>query len=458
MKEITLLNKGANVIILLINFVHMESKPVKIFTTSKVARLKYIAGFILDDMLGLPWEMVTDRRKLGKNPVINYSAEDIPGSFRMSPSSIIFESGTGPKDIRVSEWNGLPVFFQTEPGSDIPFDIFAASFYLLSRYEEYLGFEPDEYGRFRSSSSLAARHGFLKIPVVDLWVKEFARCLLQKFRTLAFKRNEYSSLMTIDVDEAFAYRGKGFFRNMSGFIHDITKGTGHQDERFGCIARGEKDPYEVFGYISEQIGKNNSDAMFFFPVGDHSQHDKNPSWKNEYYRELIKNLTGKYKTGIHPSYAAGWQLSSLRAEIERLASILDHSISLSRFHFLRLRFPLTLRNASASGITCDYSMGYSDTAGFRAGIARPYYFYDLNIEQVTGLKIIPFQLMDTIVDKNDGTENYKSETVILEMINEVKKAGGLFVSVWHNTSLLDDPQCKKMRSLFEFTLANQHPG
>ena len=48
----------------------------------------------------------------------------------------------------ISQWKGLPVFFQTTSDSDIPFDVFAASFFLVSRYEEYLEFQPDAHGRF----------------------------------------------------------------------------------------------------------------------------------------------------------------------------------------------------------------------------------------------------------------------------------------------------------------------
>ena len=130
------------------------------------------------------------------------------------------------KEIIVSEWKGLPVFFQTSSDSDLPFDIFAASFFLVSRYEEYLEFQPDEYGRFPASSSLAFKNGFLGIPVVDLWAKEMAKAFLKKFQTLVFKRNEYKALLTIDTDQPFAYLGKNLFRSIGGLFRDIKNNTG----------------------------------------------------------------------------------------------------------------------------------------------------------------------------------------------------------------------------------------
>ncbi len=67
----------------------MEVKPVKIFTSSNTPRLGYIAELILQDILGLSWEIVTDKRKLGKCPVINYSDDSIPGSLKISPGPVV---------------------------------------------------------------------------------------------------------------------------------------------------------------------------------------------------------------------------------------------------------------------------------------------------------------------------------------------------------------------------------
>ena len=105
--------------------------------------------------------------------------------------------------------------------SDFPFDIFAATFYMVSRYEEYLEFKPDKHGRFCSSGSLAFKHGFIGIPVVDMWARELARSLVRKFQILTFKRSEYKALVTFDIDEPFAYLGRNMIGNIGGFLHDF---------------------------------------------------------------------------------------------------------------------------------------------------------------------------------------------------------------------------------------------
>jgi len=433
----------------------MDSRLVKIYSTENVPRLRYIAGIILGDILGLSWEVITDKRKLGKHPVINYSSEKIPCSLKMTPDSLLFEKGISAREINISEWKALPVFFQTSSDSDLPFDIFAASFFLVTRYEEYLEYQPDEYGRFPASSSLAFRNGFLGIPIVDLWAKEMSKVFIKKFQTLAFKRNEYKALLTIDTDEPFAYLGKGLIRSIGGLFRNIQKNNSNAVDRYRIVAKGEKDPYEVFDYIIENIDKSNTDVRFFFPVGDHSKHDKNPSWKNDEYRKLIHSLSEKFRSGLHPSFYVAEKALLVNTEADRLRTILGKEVLISRFHYVRLFIPRSYREILNAGILEDYSMGYPDEPGFRAGIARPYYFYDVSEDQQTNLKIVPFQIMDVTLYNYKKFDPFISKEVILKLINETRKAGGLFVSIWHNTSLLDNEEGKRWREVFEFMLKSQ---
>jgi hypothetical protein len=433
----------------------MDARPVRIYSAEDAPRLRYIAGIILGDILGLSWEMVTDKRKLGKHPVINYSDENIAGCFMISPDSLLFETGIRTRQISVGEWKGLPQFFQTNAGSDLPFDIFAASFFLITRYEEYLEFDPDQLGRFRASSSIACKNGFLGQPVIDLWAREFAKALLKKFQTLTFRRNEFRALLTIDTDQPFAYLGKNILSSIGGLFRDLTSGEGHPGDRYRIVVKGEKDPYEVFDYIIDSIEKYKADARFFFPVGDHSKFDKNPSWKNTEYRNLIHKISGKFKTGLHPSYNASRDSQLIIAEALRLKAVLERDIAISQFHSIRYFMPFSYTGLKNAGIIEDYSMGYPEEPGFRASIARPFCFYNVAEDQHTSLRIIPFQIMDSALCNNKKHDPLIAKEVILNLINETRKAGGTFVSIWHNTSLLDNTEGQGWREVFEFMLKTQ---
>lgn len=432
----------------------METRALRIYSSEDVPRLRYIAGIILGDILGLSWEIVRDKRKLGKHPAINYSTENISGCFRITPHELLFETGIQGREIPVGEWKDLPVFFQTNTLSDLPFDIFAASFYLITRYEEYLDYKADEHGRFTADCSLAFRNGFLGTPVVDLWARELAIALLKKFRSLTFRRNEYRALLTIDSHQPFAYLGKNILSSIGGLFRDLTSSGGHPGDRYRIVVKGKKDPYEVFDYISGNIEKYKADARFFFPVGDHSKFDKNPSWKNEEYRNLIKRISSRYKSGLHPSYHACDNTAMTVAEATRLKSIIGE-VSMSRFHSIRLFMPRSYNAIIDAGITEDYSMGYPEEPGFRASIARPYFYYSISGEKQTGLKIIPFQVMDSSFYRDKDTDPHTAKEVILNLINKTRKAGGTFVSIWHNTSLLENPEWQGWREVFEFMLQTQ---
>jgi hypothetical protein len=432
----------------------MDLRPIKIYSRSNVSRLRYIVGIILGDILGLQWEIVTDRRKLGKHLVINYSSETIPGAFTISPASLLFESGIRPQEITVGEWRGLPVFFR-EQQADLPFDVFAASFYMVSRYEEYLEFQPDEHGRFKASSSLAFKNNFLTIPIVDLWAREFAKALLRSYPTLVFRRNEFRSLITIDSDQPFAYLGKSLLTSFGGMIRDLTYGEGHAGDRYKVVIHEKKDPFEVYDYISGTIEKYQAEAFFFFPSGDHSRYDANPSWKNEEYRGLIKRISGKFRTGLHPSYQSHGRFKLLETELERLRNITGKDIISSRFHYIRLSFPSSYRDLIKAGIGEDYSMGFPDEPGFRAGIARSYCFYDITEDRQTDLRIVPFQVMDATLYQYKSLDPAASKEVITGLMDQTRNAGGQFVSLWHNTSLLETPEWKGWRELFESMLQMQ---
>jgi hypothetical protein len=435
----------------------MDSQLVKIYSKKDSPRLRYVADVILGDILGISWEIINDKRKLGKHPIINYSHENLPGSFKISPAEILFETGVCPKQIIISEWKGLSIFFQTDSDSDLQFDIFGASFYLMTRYEEYLEFKPDEYGRFCSSSSLAYKYGFLEKPVIDLWTNELAKAFLKRFPSLVFKRNDYSAMLTIDTDQPFKHLGKNFFRSIGGLFRNKHGISEIMAERYHTVFKGEKDPFDVFDYIIENIEKYKTEARFFFPFGNYSKYDKNPSWKNKEYRKLIRKIAERYQIGLHPSFYAGTDGPLVISEANRFQAILGMVPFMSRFHYIRFCVPGSYNNILLAGIAEDYSMGYPDEPGFRAGIARPFFFYSVLDDIRLNLRIIPFQVMDCTMYDYKKLDPAKAKEVIFKLINETKKVGGLFVSIWHNTSLLDNDEWKGWREVYEYTLKNQKP-
>ena len=432
----------------------MGTRVLKIYSPVAYPRLAYVADVIFNNILGLEYELTTDRRKIGSNPAILYTEEKVNHQFVIRPSGFLSSEAVIPLVPEVSHLGDMPVLFACEEVS-FPFDIFSASFYMLSRYEEYLPFVPDSHGRFPGKSSLAYRGGFLRFPVVEIWARFLATALVKHFPVLTIRHNEYRSLLTVDVDQPFAYRSRGFLRTVGGFVRGMAGQSIHPSERFRMMTGDDEDPYDNFGYIEETATGYGSDLLFFFPTGDRGEYDHNPSHRDHEYVELIKKYDSRYGSGLHPSYRSSGRLKMLNNEAERYRNITGHFPDRVRQHWLLLRMPETYRLFEEAGFSADYSMGFADEPGFRAGIARPFKFYDLEKEKVTGLTVVPFQVMDGTLKKYLNLPAEEAAETVRELITATKMAGGLFVSVWHNTSLTEKDGWEGWRSVFESMLSEQ---
>ena len=98
----------------------------------------------------------------------SYSKQALGNEMFIKSNDLLFDQGIDYLDINLGKWDDDLCFFPSGGNSIIPFDIFAASFYLISRYEEYLPQVKDEFERFPAKESLAYRHKFLHKPVVDI--------------------------------------------------------------------------------------------------------------------------------------------------------------------------------------------------------------------------------------------------------------------------------------------------
>ncbi len=433
----------------------MSHYVLDIYNPEPTERFKYVAGVILNDILGISYRVVSDKHLSGGKVDIDYSHEDGGDGLKIIPSGLLNKRGVEQVIPDVSWAGKLPLLFPSNQNGEFPFDIFSASFYMLSRYEEYQDFHPDVHGRFSGSSSFACTNGFLKIPVVDMWARMLGRELSARNPQIIVKENSFNALMTFDIDQAYAFIGHGFLRNTAGFFKDFFSKCSNPLFRLKTLLGRGEDPYNLFGYMTSQVKKHDAKAMFFFPVGQRNDHDKNPSWLDRNYQTLIKRISSEYETGIHSSYFSSGRPEVLSEEIEHFNEIAGFNVSKCRQHWLLLRVPSTYRSFIGAGIKVDYTMGFADETGFRAGIARPFPFYDLLKEEITDLTIVPFQVMDGTLMQYKSLRPDEAIADIRSLIEVTREAGGLFVSLWHNTSLTESCGWEGWRRVFEETLRIQ---
>jgi hypothetical protein len=86
------------------------------------------------------------------------------------------------------------------------FDLFAAAFYLVTRYEEYLPFIADRHNRFEASQSVLFKHGLLERPLINEWAEDLKQTFSKTHAGLRARTASYQYKITIDVDQAFAFK------------------------------------------------------------------------------------------------------------------------------------------------------------------------------------------------------------------------------------------------------------
>lgn len=422
-----------------------------VYTREITPRLEYIFEFIIKENFRLDLQITSEIEQFetSAQPKINYSDRFFNNSFRIKPANLLFEKEISEQDLYFPVWKDTKVMYLTDPLSDIPFDPFAASFFMLSRYEEYLNAERDLHGRFDVYGSIGYKNDFLHFPVVDIWIIELKKCLIRRFPHLQINQKPYECMHTIDVDEPFAFKCKGLVRTIGGMLQSNTrKIKGENLLRLKVLIGENKDPYDTFNLLQKWHKDVKSKPVFFFQVGKAGKYDKNPPGTARTYVKLIKEIAGAYAFGIHPSYRSNSEPDELEKEIMVLQKAACQPIIRSRQHYLKLQIPHTYRNHIRLGIKEDYTMGYAAETGFRAGTSHSFFFYDLLSEEKTDLRIYPFSVMDGTLKEYLRMDQQEAIERIKQIVDLTRLVNGTFTSLWHNSSLSDWGPWKGWRNVY----------
>ena len=424
-----------------------------VYTHKITPRLKYTFKQICTRILGIPVSFtdVIEEFIAHDSLKISYTKQPLGNEIFIRSHELLFEQGLSDVEINVQVWGKTKCFFGTGEMSTLPFDIFAASFYLLSRYEEYLPHVKDEYGRFTAKESLAYKNGFLHQPVIDIWAYKFRAVLQQRFPDYNFVSRKYNVNPVIDVPAAYYFKLKGLMRTIGGTLGDIVRFKLKQlYQRYLVLFKFKKDPYNTFNWIINKQKQVKQRFAVFSLIGDYSTYDKNVSINKKKFVSLIKSVGDYCKVGLKASYLALEDFETLKTEKVKMEAIINSSLELSRNSFSKLNLPQSYRNLIDLEIKEDYSMGYVNVMGFRAGTCTPFLFYDMDYEIQTPLMVQSYHLMDYALLKNASFLD-KKETVN-KMIDEIKEVNGTFTPVFHNYTFGEEERWKGFKELFTLIL------
>lgn len=408
---------------------------IYIFAKESSPRLRHVLNFAFAEK-GEEFSLIhnADEWQQINGTKLNYSDNTLDCDYAIGPSGILYEDSVDPY---------LKLEFEKEKfllrGYKDPLSII---FYLISCYEEYQKHEKDSHGRFNASQSVLTETGLIHRPFADELVKWLWKKLGLDYNRV---QERFELVPSFDIDVAWAYKNRPLWRKIGAFS------KGKIGERLAVLAGLKKDPYDTYSRIVEVSTKLNR-IICFAPVSDYGPLDKNIAWTNENYRSLIRGLNASGGMGLHPGYHTFLNPEEIEVEKERLEEILGHEMTKCRFHFLRFELPKSYQQLMEIGFTKDYSMGFADHSGFRAGTSFPFHWYDLGKERSTNFLIFPFAYMDSALKDQMKLSATEACEVVEDLMIKVKDVGGVFMCVWHNHTINNKGKWKGWLDVLEHTV------
>jgi len=408
-------------------------KEIKILIEKNSPRLEFVLNF-LEERLGITIHCLQSiDGQIDDDRCIDYRFNPLENCLSIYNSGFFNEvNELNLARPRVRKGDIIELFPSDETTYDIHFDLFASTFFCLSRYEEYQAFTPDQHGRFPSEASHARRNDYLNRPVVDEWVMLLRDKIEKKWNIDLLQPKPFQISPTIDVDVAWAYLQRKPLHAIGSQFKKTIKGQQAVLQEQRQAYKSGKDPFDTFSMLKEKLQGFNS--HYFFLCYHSPPFDTAYFLDNIEFEKLIRDQESFATVGVHPSYASTGDVVKIKQEKQWLEQRIGRSISTSRQHYLKLSIPQTYNDLITLDIQHDFSMGYADQCGFRAGTSLPFYFYDLLAEEKTDLLIHPFSVMDVTLKEYQKYTITQAIQIIREIKQTLKKVNGHFSFIWHNSS------------------------
>jgi len=382
---------------------------------------KYIINVIFKEFLGLDYNISI------------YNNSDYKIILRNGNFLIIEDNffNKYPNDLEYLKFENIPKNIED-------LDIFATSFFMLTRWEEYVNKIRDQHNRFPAYESLAYKNNFLDRPIVNEHLEDLKNNLKKLDETLIFKKRKFQIYLTCDVDNAKKYRN--FKSGIKDIIDDLVvkknirfflKNIAH---KVLFTFRLVKDPYDTFDYMMDCSEKLNLKIYFFLHSSNSSKHDIN----NDKYIKALANkiLKRNHFLGYHPSYCAYKDYNLFIKDKEHIEKIIENNLYFGRQHYLNFLVPTTWQIWEDAKMKWDSSLGYADKEGFRCGTCYPFTTFNILTRQHLSVVENPLIVMDTsfVTYRENKLAPKDMEKKIIDLIDIVKKYNGNFVFLWHNNN------------------------
>lgn len=397
---------------------------VLVFVTKQTSRITYIFKHVFTNMLGLEIGFTSKIEDFIAHDgmKISYGKQALGNELFFQAVPLLSEQGFSDIEPEVEVWGSTVGFFRVKENSALPFDIFAAAFYMLSRYEEYAPHVKDEHGRFPATESIASKANFLESPIIDFWVERLKSLLKERYPGITLKVNHFVLQTIVGVEEAYRFKRKGIMRTVGGGFRDLFLFRLRSViKRILVILFIRKDEYDIFDKLIDFMKRHRVGFKFMFQLSDFSAYDKNVSHQRKQFQSLIKSVADYAEVGLLLGKFSTQRKDLLLTEKKRMESIVNRPLK----SILNIKYPMNLpetqNNIADLEIPNTFSMGYPETIGFRAGTCTPFLFYDINLERITPVKLHPY-VANSLCIREENFNEISAE--LIEIGNTLKNLGG----------------------------------
>jgi hypothetical protein len=442
-----------------------------IYPPSYAPEREYILRVVLGDWLGL--EFVAEGGEVG---CVEISRMEDPGGGRLEIMDAFFLT---PRE----EWltgASLPPAIQTwRPTPGIPripatlallfgsrlengdyvsvrpglvrlgIDVLGSAFFMLTRYEEVVNSQRDEFDRFAGRFSILHSSGLLERPIVNEWVELLWWALQQLWPDLVRRPRAYRCLVSCDIDliDVLGASLRRAFRVVAGrAVRDALRdGPWHSAfQRAGRLWKAWRghpgaDQLDDFDVLMDQAEQVSCRIAFNFLAGH------GPSgWDGTYgvhrhgMRRLMRRIADRgHELGFHGSYDTYLDPGRLRQEFARLTRIAtEEGVTQAQWggrqHFLRWAAPTTWQAYEDAGIAYDSTLGYADLSGFRCGACYDFPVFNLQTCRVLNLRERPLIVMEKTIFKYMGLTGTQAVEKVATLSQVCRAFRGDFTLLWHN--------------------------
>jgi hypothetical protein len=389
----------------------------------------------------------TSTKELSTSVIINYKEENLPVLFPGIINKPFFE---------ISSKNNL-IFYH---------DILQSIFYLLSGYQEYTAKKTDFMGRYPYADSVQNKLQCVHKPLVNYYFEILADAIERYCQVNSYpvKRkklfNNFGFMLTHDVDRIKYYHWRELvykWLQVFGIKRPLYAKKKVLREAIRCIIPTfnpflKKDPWYNFKEMRQQEKEHGLKSVWYFLNRDGSPHDAKYNFSDKKVKEAIEFLSNEgCEIGLHGSLKTADDISCMQKAYTELYKISPQPIIGTRQHFLKFNYNQTLHIQEQTGIKYDTTMGFAEHEGFRNSYCYPFKPYDHENDRMLNIWEIPLTIMDVTILGYRNLDFTQMKEVIQELIQEIKRFGGVMVLLWHN-DYFDEIRYPGINSFYKWLL------